>query len=158
MKFDWLEYHKLARGIIDVHIGHQSDIIIDRDAILRCAISRAYYSAHCQANKYLNSKGLYWSKDLQVTTHQWVINCFSNTSTNKSILLKVRSDSDRLKREIYDELYYLRSKRVFADYKDEYPNDKPLGRELAENCIKRSKCVLNNLEELRRISYFQNKA
>jgi hypothetical protein len=157
MKFDWLEYHNLARGIINVHINNQSEIIIDHDAILRCAISRAYYSAHCQANKYLNLEGLYWSKDLKIASHQWVINCFSNFSTTKSISPRIKSDSDKLKKIIYNELYFLRDERVLADYKDEYPDKgEPLGIELAEDCIKRSKYVLDSLEKLCRILYSQN--
>ena len=148
---------KLARGIIDVHINHQSEILIDHDAILRCAISRAYYSAHCQANKYLNLEGLYWSKDLKIASHQWVINGFLTSSTNRSVPLKIKSDADKLKKIIYNELYFLRDERVLADYKDEYPdNGEPLRIELAEDCIKRSKYALDSLEKLRCIFYSQN--
>ncbi len=52
MSFDWKEYLDIARFLAKGDFTEFS-----RDAALRCAVSRAYYSAFCHARNYARNKG-----------------------------------------------------------------------------------------------------
>jgi hypothetical protein len=47
MAFDWKEYLALAQ-----HLQGQSTSGFSQEAVLRCAVSRAYYAAFCHARNY----------------------------------------------------------------------------------------------------------
>ena len=84
MKFDWNEYYILAKWLVDTESNRSSNTVINSNAVLRCIISRAYYSAHCQASKYLRKyEGLIWLPKYQMGTHEWVLNCFLKDSLKK---------------------------------------------------------------------------
>lgn len=150
MKFNWSEYNILAQEIIKIPANQQCDItLINHDAILRCAISRAYYSAHCEAKKYLKEfEGLTYTKEDRtkgVATHQWVLNQF-----NEALRAYPFDASSRIhKRSIYDDLYFLRDERVSSDYEEIYSD---LKLQKAKTCTKRASFVLDRLLKLRLLS------
>jgi uncharacterized protein (UPF0332 family) len=46
-EFDWREYLNLAKFLLDLKSSG-----ISKEALYRCAVSRAYYSAFCWARNY----------------------------------------------------------------------------------------------------------
>jgi uncharacterized protein (UPF0332 family) len=102
MKFNWGKYLTLAQDWADLSKGH-----VNEEALLRSAISRAYYASFCNARNYLRDiekdRGL--GKSLQV--HQLVIERFE------------RSDS-KAKKDIGTVLGRLRKIRNIADYRDTF--------------------------------------
>jgi uncharacterized protein (UPF0332 family) len=127
MGFDWAKYLTLAQEQVELSKKHTN-----KDALLRCAISRAYYSAFCNARNYLRdfekAKGL--GKSSKV--HQLVIDQFegSNNTTKKDIGAFLRR---------------LREFRNNADYQDRFRNLETtvlLSLKFAEE-------VIENLEKLR---------
>ena len=100
MRFDWGKYLTLAQDWADLSKGH-----VNKEALLRSAISRAYYASFCKARNHLRDiekeRGL--GKSLQV--HQLVIERFE------------RSDS-KAKKDIGTALDRLRKIRNIADYQD----------------------------------------
>jgi len=77
MKFDWIEYNALAKEIIKIN----DTCLIKPEASWRCAISRAYYSAFCEARKYLDKfEGIQIRQAERVSVHQRVIDEFINES------------------------------------------------------------------------------
>src|SRR5215813_2936570 len=102
MRFDWGKYLTLAQDWADLSKEH-----VNKEALLRSAISRAYYASFCKARNHLRDiekeRGL--GKSLQV--HQLVIERFE------------RSDS-KAKKDIGTALDRLRKIRNIADYKDRF--------------------------------------
>ncbi len=104
MIFEWSEYLELARDL--------TKNFPNRQAALRCAISRAYYAAHCTARNYLRDKDPHSVRlGLKGADHQVVIEALAGSpdSARATIGLKLRR---------------LRSDRVLADY---YDDTGPLG-------------------------------
>lgn len=91
--FNWNEYLTLAE-----ELSQRTD-----ESSKRSSISRAYYSAFCNARAYLSKKEfMYSSKD---SAHAKVWNSFSMLGSKGQ---KISIDGDRLKR-----------RRVRADYENE---------------------------------------
>jgi uncharacterized protein (UPF0332 family) len=118
MKFDWSNYLALAKNLLNqVNISleersNKSDSISETsldEAKLRCAISRAYYSAFCIARNYLrdveDDYRLNKWKEYKIPPHEYVINTFKESS-NK--------DYKRIGRSL-DGLREIRNK---VDYED----------------------------------------
>jgi hypothetical protein len=104
MNFEWSEYLDLARDL--------TRNFPNRQAALRCAISRAYYAAHCTARNYLRDQDPRSVRlGLKGADHQVVIDALANSpdGTRAAIGIKLRR---------------LRSDRVLADY---YDDTGPLG-------------------------------
>lgn len=102
MSFDWEQYLDLAQVLVR---QHNADI--DREAELRCAISRTYYAAHCTARNYLRDRESQQGIPLDGRAHQVVIDLFLGSR-------------DRARRKVGDELRQLRTARVQADYFDQF--------------------------------------
>lgn len=99
MTFDWCEYYTLAK---DLHA--QAANANNDEALLRSSLSRAYYAAFHVAQRDLQARGQYApTKDDNV--HVYVYNAF-------------RSDPDRGRRKIGQDLNRLRGDRNEADYDD----------------------------------------
>lgn len=127
MSFNWTKYLILAQDQVALSKGHEN-----REALLRCAISRAYYSAFCNARNYLRdfekAKGLGMSSKV----HRLVIDQFEDSD-------------DTTKKDIGAFLRRLREFRNDADYKDNF-------RKLetrALRSLKHAEEVIENLEKLR---------
>jgi len=127
MRFDWAKYLTLAREQVELSKKHTN-----KEALLRCAISRAYYSAFCSARNYLRdvekAKGL--GKSSKV--HQVVIDQFAD-STNTA------------KKDMGEVLRRLRELRNHADYQDRFRNLE--GTALLS--LSYAKVVIESLEEFR---------
>lgn len=126
MKFDWIEYNDLAREIIKVN----HTCLIKPEASWRCAISRAYYSAFCEARKYLDEvEGIRATEKGSV--HQWVISKFI--------------DGPNIKQKIGKNLKELLIERKRADYES---NSFNISLKKAELCIKKADFVIADLRKL----------
>lgn len=105
MTFEWADYLALAKTLKT----NAKDQNFLREAQLRSAISRAYYSAFNTAKDYLISLGIRFNGSAEV--HRDVQNKFENLS---------QSERDGTKRlnlvEISNALGVLRSSRNKADY------------------------------------------
>jgi hypothetical protein len=142
--WDWAEYNTLAQQMVNIVAKKPYDFnLVSEDAIYRCVIGRAYYSAHCQAANYLENIEFTTPlrKDI-VSIHQWVIDKFDPEFHNFT------KDIRNIKRYIHQDLFFLRKERVLADYKKEYPN---LKFSLANQCIKRSCLISEKLIELSKL-------
>lgn len=105
MTFDWVDYLTLAK--IPREDANNPNSL--REARLRSAISRAYYSAFNMAKDYLISLGNRFSGSAEV--HREIQNIFEHLSENE------RDDNKRRNLvEISNELGVLRSSRNKADY------------------------------------------
>jgi len=104
MRFDWTKYLTLAQDQVKLSKGHTN-----KEALLRCAISRAYYSAFCNARNYLRdfekAKGLGHSSKV----HQLVIDQFEDSANTA-------------KKDMGAILRRLREFRNHADYQDRFRN------------------------------------
>ena len=98
MSFDWSEYLRLAREITD----SVSDKW-DREAALRCAISRAYYAAFCAARNHLEREGQRLSR---------------SGLDHRDVPRRLRERSDAASKQIASHLERLRIDRNRADYHD----------------------------------------
>lgn len=94
--FDWTNYLVLAK-----ELGNRQD-----EASLRSAISRAYYSAFCNARNRLGQQGVTVPKTGDV--HKWVWDQYRLSGTQ--LLQSVGIEGDRL-----------RKVRNTADYADDFP-------------------------------------
>jgi hypothetical protein len=74
MSFDWAKYLTLAQEWAELSKGHTN-----REALLRCAISRSYYAAFCKARNYLRDVGEERSLDQSPYVHQLVIDRFEDS-------------------------------------------------------------------------------
>jgi uncharacterized protein (UPF0332 family) len=100
MTFEWKDYFILACDLKKQAVGSSIE-----EALLRSAISRAYYAAFCIARNYL--RDVIKDPDLPYdgTAHSFMIGKFRNS--NNRNYLKVGNNLDRL-----------RAYRRFADYDD----------------------------------------
>jgi uncharacterized protein (UPF0332 family) len=129
MKFDWSEYFNLAK-----ELGETS-----KEAELRSAVSRAYYSAFCLARNYLRDIQQYprlWrNKTYEINAHQYVAEKFIYNQSKSQTMIEIGKDLSRLRK--------MRNK---ADYEDTMFNLKREARTalmLAQNII----LALSNLTE-----------
>jgi uncharacterized protein (UPF0332 family) len=101
MKFDWSEYFNLAKELAET----------SKEAELRSAVSRAYYSAFCLARNYLRDIQQYpklWrQKTDDINAHQYVAEKFIYNQSKSQIMIEIGKDLTRLR--------IMRSK---ADYED----------------------------------------
>jgi len=127
MKFDWSNYLTLAQEMAELSKGH-----INRDALRRSLISRAYYAAFCNARNYLRdfekAKGL--GKSSKV--HQLVIDQFADST-------------DTAKKNIGTVLRRLRDFRNHADYQDRFRNLE----KTALQSLSSAKGIIESLNKLR---------
>ena len=82
MRFDWSEYLNLAQELAATN----SDSSGNREAKLRAAISRAYYSTFSLAQNYLRDiekDQTLLDKNRDINKHQYVANAFINTEIIK---------------------------------------------------------------------------
>jgi uncharacterized protein (UPF0332 family) len=129
MKFDWSEYFILAKELAQT----------SKEAELRSAVSRAYYSAFCLARNYLRDIKQYpqlWrQKTYDINAHQYVAEKFIYNQSKSQIMIEIGKDLTRLRK--------MRNK---ADYEDTIFNLKREARTalmLAQNII----LALSNLTE-----------
>lgn len=134
MRFDWSEYLNLAQELAATN-SESSD---NREAKLRSAISRAYYSTFCLARNYLRDiekDPRLFRKNRDINEHQYVAEEFIYHPTKKKNLVKIGENLSRL-----------RELRNQADYEDTMFNLQREARNalmLAENIIS----ALSNLTE-----------
>jgi uncharacterized protein (UPF0332 family) len=129
MKFDWSEYFNLAKELAET----------SKEAELRSAVSRAYYSAFCLARNYLRDiqqgPKLWRQKTYEINAHQYVAEKFIYNQSKSQIMIEIGKDLTRLRK--------MRNK---ADYEDTMFNLKREARTalmLAQNII----LALSNLTE-----------
>ena len=129
MNLDWSEYFNLAKELAET----------SKEAELRSAVSRAYYSAFCLARNYLRDIQQYprlWrNKTYEINAHKYVAEKFIYNQSKSQIM-----------REIGKDLSRLRKMRNKADYEDSMFNLKREARTalmLAQNIIS----ALSNLTE-----------
>ncbi len=129
MKFDWSEYFNLAKELAET----------SKEAELRSAVSRAYYSAFCLARNYLRDiqqyPKLWHNKTYDINAHQYVAEKFIYNQSKSQIMIEIGKDLSRLRK--------MRNK---ADYEDTMFNLKREARTalmLAQNIIS----ALSNLTE-----------
>ncbi len=104
MSFDWPKYLTLAQELVELGKEH-----MNKEALLRSAISRAYYAAFCKSRNYLRDIDKDKSLDKSPNVHQFVIERFQNSNNAK-------------KKEIGYNLLRLREFRNIADYQDRFRN------------------------------------
>ena len=101
MKFDWSEYFYLAKELAET----------SKEAELRSAVSRAYYSAFCLARNYLRDiqqyPQLWLKKTYELDAHQYVAEKFIYNQSKSQIMIEIGKDLNRLRK--------MRNK---ADYED----------------------------------------
>jgi uncharacterized protein (UPF0332 family) len=121
MKFDWSEYFNLAKELAET----------SKEAELRSAVSRAYYSAFCLARNYLRDiqQGPRFSrnKTYDINVHQYVADEFVHHQSKSQTMIEIGKDLSRLRK--------MRNK---ADYEDTMFNLKREARTalmLAQNII-----------------------
>lgn len=102
MSFDWMKYLTLAQEWAELSKGH-----VNREALLRCVISRAYYAAFCKARNHLRDIDKDTDLDQSPHVHQLVIDRFEGSN-------------DRTKEDIAATLRRLRKIRNIADYQDSF--------------------------------------
>ena len=81
MKFDWLEYFNLAKELAET----------SKEAELRSAVSRAYYSAFCLARNYLRDiqqdPRLSRNKTYDINDHQYVAEEFIHNQSRSQTMI-----------------------------------------------------------------------
>lgn len=129
MKFDWSECFNLAKELAET----------SKEAELRSAVSRSYYSAFCLARNYLRDIQQYprlWrNKTYDINAHQYVAEKFIYNQSKSQTMIEIGKDLSRLRK--------MRNK---ADYEDTMFNLKREARTalmLAQNIIS----ALSNLTE-----------
>ena len=104
MSFDWAKYLTVAQELAALSEGH-----INREALLRCVISRAYYAAFCKSRNYLRDIDEDKALDQSLHVHQLVIDRF-------------KASDDATRKDIGAALHRLRRIRNIADYQDSFRN------------------------------------
>lgn len=104
--FDWQDYHLLARELLSV-----ADSSSIKEAMLRSAVSRAYYAAYHRACDYLREVNEYpTDQDLQANrnrSHQVIIDIFIGNAARpgwKKVGKKLRRLKDFRRRADYDKI------------------------------------------------------
>jgi len=133
MSFDWKDYLLFAQEMCGKSNGGNAC----QETKMRCAISRAYYSAFCNARNFLNENGVKIPDDANI--HNAVKREFSDSK-------------DKLYKEIGVNLDRLRLSRNKADYDNVFYEKGRIVRNLsseANKSISYSEIVLRKLNELR---------
>ena len=126
MSFDWSEYLTVAELLVN-----QSNLFGSEEAVMRIAISRAYYGAFCEARNFLHARGLV----APVKTgedHERIRRHFAN-SRNQAW------------KDIGNWLLRLRDNRNTADYDN---NSIPNPHALAMTSLVQARDVINRLKTL----------
>ncbi len=126
MTFNWSEYLSLAR-----QLARQAPFAAAREARLRSAVSRAYYSVYCLARNRLVSEGHVIPRD--VNPHTYVIDQFRNSPDTKRGQLGLNLDR-------------LRTDRNKADYFNSFQGlelTTPLDIALAEQALQALSSLAN---------------
>ena len=127
MRFDWSEYLNLAQELAATN----SDSSGNREAKLRSAISRAYYSTFCLARNYLRDiekDQTLLDKNRDINKHQYVANAFINHRNNKKKnMVKIGENLSRLRE--------LRNKADYEDTMVNLPSVATTALMLAQNII-----------------------
>ena len=134
MRFDWSEYLNLAQELAATN----SDCSGNREAKLRSAISRAYYSAFCLARNYLRDiekDPTLFRKNRNINEHQYVANEFINHRNKNKNMVKIGENLSRLRE--------LRNKADYEDTMFNLPTQARTALKLADNII----ALLSNLTE-----------
>jgi uncharacterized protein (UPF0332 family) len=97
MSFDWSEYLDLAKEMTKVGLSSS------QEAVLRCAISRAYYAAFCSSRNFALTEGATFKKTGE--DHRLVPTYFTHST-------------DRKRQKIATKLKRLKDNRRQADYED----------------------------------------
>jgi len=132
MRFEWSEYLNLAQELAATN----SDSLANREAKLRSAISRAYYSTFCLARNYLRDiekDRTFFRKNRDINEHQYVAEEFIYHPTKMKNMVKIGENLSRLRE--------LRNK---ADYEDTIFN---LQKE-ARTALKLAKNIISALSKL----------
>ena len=120
MSFDWLLYRDLARHLVDPTATPP-----DEEARLRCAISRAYYAAHCHARNHLRDR----------ENRQFAL----QGGAHEEVIATFRDSADRARQQISANLHRLKNSRVTADY---YDDGSSLGTTNGDKRRKAQQCLL----------------
>jgi uncharacterized protein (UPF0332 family) len=132
MRFEWSEYLNLAQELAATN----SDSLANREAKLRSAISRAYYSTFCLARNYLRDiekDRTFFRKNRDINEHQYVAEEFIYHPTKMKNMVKIGEN-----------LSTLRELRNKADYEDTIFN---LQKE-ARTALKLAKNIISALSKL----------
>jgi len=120
MKFDWSEYFNLAKELAET----------SKEAELRSAVSRAYYSAFCLARNYLRDieqDPRLSHNQTDINVHKYVADEFIHHKSKSKTMIEIGKDLNRL-----------RPRRNKADYEDiifNLPKEVITALMLAENII-----------------------
>ncbi len=134
MRFDWSEYLNLAQELAATN----SDSSANREAKLRSAISRAYYSTFCLARNYLRDiekDRTFFRKNRDIKEHQYVAEEFINHRIKNKNMVKIGENLSRLRE--------LRNKADYEDTMFNLPTQARTALKLADNIIS----ALSNLTE-----------
>ena len=134
MRFDWSEYLNLAQELAATN----SDCSGNREAKLRSAISRAYYSTFCRARNYLRDiekDPTLFSKNGDINKHQYVAKAFTSHRTKNKNMVKIGENLSRLRD--------LRNKADYEDTMFNLPTQAKTALMLAQNIIS----ALSNLTQ-----------
>jgi len=126
MRFDWSEYLNLAKELAATN----SESSANRDAKLRSAISRAYYSTFCLARNYLRDiekDPTLFSKNRDINKHQYVAQEFINHRSKNKNMVKIGENLSRLRE--------LRNKADYEDTMFNLPTQARTALKLADNII-----------------------
>src|SRR4028119_31373 len=121
MRFEWSEYLNLAQELAATN----SDSSANREAKLRSAISRAYYSTFCLARNYLRDiekDGTLFRKNRDINEHQYVAKEFIDHPTKLKNMVKIGENLSRLRElrnrsEYEDTMFNLQREARTADRK-----------------------------------------
>jgi len=127
MSFDWEKYLILAHDWADLSEEH-----INKEALLRSSVSRAYYAAFCKARNYLRDSEKAQGLGKSSKVHQLVIDRFEENAST-------------VKNDIGAALRRLRAFRNNADYKDKFRNLE----EVAQLSLSYAEEIIESLEKLR---------
>jgi uncharacterized protein (UPF0332 family) len=134
MRFEWSEYLNLAQELAATN----SDSSANREAKLRSAISRAYYSTFCRARNYLRDiekDSILFRKNRNINEHQYVAEAFIDHRSKNKNLVKIGENLSRLRE--------LRNKADYEDTMFNLPTQARTALMLADNIIS----ALSNLTE-----------
>jgi uncharacterized protein (UPF0332 family) len=134
-KFDWQEYYLLAGELLS-----QADSSSYKEAILRSAVSRAYYAAFHRACEYLEEVNEYPTRRQfegnERETHRFLISIFENSRDRPE------------KREIGEKLHYLKNFRQKADYIKSVEKHVFRKRGKVEELVDKAKKVIDLIDSL----------
>lgn len=74
MPFEWKKFIDLAR-----ELEKQAAVASDSEALLRTALSRAYYGAFCHARNYAQAKHRFRPRGEAETTEPWLRSLLEST-------------------------------------------------------------------------------